>query len=72
MTLLIALYICVAVFALGMTRAERKRSGNTSVVLAGASLAACVAWPVTVLVMIVAIQRQRPARTAPQGSAQPA
>ncbi len=52
--MLLVLYTLIAGFALFMTYDERQRRGNVSAFFTALSTIACLAWPVTVVVVAIA------------------
>lgn len=71
--MILMLYTLIAGFALFMTYHERKSTGNTSVFYTVLSSVACLAWPVTVVVVALtalALQRRAspPVRAAAEVS----
>ncbi len=56
-SLFIAPYLIIALFAIFMTFAEQKQTGNRSLLLKSLGFLACVLWPITFLVVAVAAQR---------------
>ncbi len=53
--ILIVLYTLIAIGALAMTRAEARAKGGVGLVQGAVGLLACAAWPLTMLVMMLAI-----------------
>ncbi|KMK63838.1 hypothetical protein [Puniceibacterium sp. IMCC21224] len=58
MTFLMAAYLVVAIFAVCMTYCEQKRAGNRSFLFDLLGYLACVVWPATLTVLLVAVRRQ--------------
>jgi hypothetical protein len=51
-------YLLVAGFAWAMCGSEQRRMGGVSMMRRGASFLACLAWPATLIVMIIAVRLQ--------------
>lgn len=47
-------YVCVAIFALFMTRREQRQTGQTSVLFNSIGFAVCTVWPLAMAGMIAA------------------
>ena len=53
-------YLLVALFAWAMCTSEERRMGGANVLRRGLSLLACIAWPATLVIMILAVRLQAP------------
>lgn len=61
-SILLAFYLLIAGFALYMTYDEQIKTHNSNLFLKLVSFVACVAWPVTLLIVVVAVFIQPAAR----------
>ena len=54
----LAMYVLGAVFALYMSRQERRWNPSSSIVLTTLSYVLCLVWPLVILVMVVLTRRE--------------